>query len=344
VRVDPDSIGRASQMAAAAARLALADSGLAPETVAPHRGGIVLGTTTGEPLEMERLDDAIAAGRPQEAEPSFATRYPCHVLATNVARETGFSGPLAMVPAACAAGNYAIARAYELLRHGRADVVLAGGADPFSRITYAGFARLGAIAPDRCRPFDRNRRGMVPAEGAGVLVLEPLDRARARGARVYAEVVGYGLSCDAHHMTGAHPRGDGALEAMEQALATSGRGAHEVSYVSAHGTGTPTNDAIEVRALERLFGERAAEVPVSSIKSMIGHSMGSASALEAIVCALAVAEDRVPPTIHFEQPDDGCRLDFVPEGARRLPVELAMNNAYAFGGNNASVLFAKVKP
>jgi 3-oxoacyl-[acyl-carrier-protein] synthase II len=343
-RLDPSRIGRASQMAAAAARLALADAGIDPEAVPAHRAGVVLGTTTGEPIEIERLNDVIVAGRPQEADPGFTSRYPCHVLATNVARETGFAGPLAMVPAACAAGNYAIARAFELLRHGRADVVLAGGADPFSRITYAGFARLGAIAPDRCRPFDRNRRGMVPAEGAGVLVLEPLDLAMARGARIYAEVVGYGLSCDAHHMTGAHPQGDGALVAMEQALATSGRSADEVSYVSAHGTGTPTNDAIEVRALVRLFGDRAPEVPVSSVKSMIGHSMGSASALEAIVCALAVAEDRVPPTINFEQPDDGCGLDFVAEGARRVPVELAMNNAYAFGGNNASVLFAKVRP
>jgi 3-oxoacyl-[acyl-carrier-protein] synthase II len=343
-RLDPETVGRASQMAAAAARLALADAALDPAAVPAHRGGVVLGTTTGEPLEVERLNDTIVAGRPREADAGFVGRYPCHVLAANVARETGFTGPLAMVPAACAAGNYAIARGYELLRRGRADVVLAGGADPFSRITYAGFARLGAIAPDRCRPFDRNRRGMVPAEGAGVLVLEPLDLAQARGARVYAEVVGYGLSCDAHHMTGAHPRGDGALEAMEQALATSGRTAADVGYVSAHGTGTPTNDAIEVRAIERLLGERAPQVPVSSIKSMIGHSMGASSALEAIVCSLAVAEDRVPPTIHFEQPDEGCRLDFVAEGARSVPIELAMNNAYAFGGNNASVLFAKVRP
>lgn len=341
-RLDPATIARASQLAAVAARLALADAGLDGAPSDPGRGGVMIGTTTGEACEVERLDDAIVAGRPQASDAAFVARYPCHVLAANVAREVGFGGPAAMIPAACAAGNYAIARAVDLLGQGRVDVVLAGGADPFSRITYAGFARLGAIAPDRCRPFDRDRKGMIPAEGAGVLVLETLERARARGARIYAEVVGYGLSCDAHHMTGAHPEGDGALAAMRQALAAAGRPADEVSYVSAHGTGTPTNDSVEAKALERLFGARTPQVPVSSIKSMIGHSMGAASALEAIVCALAVAEDRVPPTVGFEAADEGSRLDVVPNVARELRVELAMNNAYAFGGNNASVLFAKV--
>lgn len=341
-QLDPATIGRASQLAAVAARKALDDARLAAADVHPTRAGVVLGTTTGEAQEVERLDDALVAGRPGEIDAAFALRYPCHGLAANVAREVGFSGPVAMIPAACAAGNYAIAQATDLLRRGRAELMLAGGSDPFSRITYAGFARLGAIAPDRCRPFDRDRRGMIPAEGAGVLVLETLEHALARGARIYAEVVGYGLSCDAHHMTGAHPQGDGALRAMQQALASAGRLADEVSYVSAHGTGTPTNDTVEVIALERLFGARAPAVPVSSIKSMLGHSMGAASALEAIVCSLAVAEDRVPPTANFTLADDGCRLDFVPNEARAVRVELAMNNAYAFGGNNASVLFAKV--
>jgi 3-oxoacyl-[acyl-carrier-protein] synthase II len=341
-RLDPAAIGRAAQLAAVAARQALADARLADDAVDADRAGVVMGTTTGEAREVERLDDALVGRGGADLDSAFALRYPCHGLAANVAREVGFRGPLAMIPAACAAGNYAIAQAADLLRSHRAEVMLAGGSDPFSRITYAGFARLGAIAPDRCRPFDRARRGMIPAEGAGVLVLETLEHAVARGAPVYAEVVGYGLSCDAHHMTGAHPQGDGALRAMQQALATAGRAAAEVSYVSAHGTGTPTNDTVEVIALERLLGERAPEVPVSSIKSMLGHSMGAASALEAIVCALAVAEDQVPPTANFEAPDDGCRLDFVPNRSRRVRVELAMNNAYAFGGNNASVLFAKV--
>jgi 3-oxoacyl-[acyl-carrier-protein] synthase II len=160
---------------------------------------------------------------------------------------------------------------------------------------------------------------------------------------MWAEVAGYGLTCDAHHMTGAHPEGDGAARAMERALASAGLGPDDVDYVSAHGTGTPTNDRLEAAAVERVFGGRRRPVPVSSIKSMLGHTMGAASAIEAAACALAVADDVVPPTINFEEADDDCRLDCVPNEARALPVEVAMNNAYAFGGNNASVIFRKVR-
>ncbi|HEX6203277.1 MAG TPA: beta-ketoacyl-[acyl-carrier-protein] synthase family protein [Thermoanaerobaculia bacterium] len=342
-RLDPAEIGRASQLAAAAARLALADAGLEPDAVDPARGGVVMGTTSGEPIEVERFDDRWVAGELDEVGAEFLDRYPNQWIAANVAGEVGFAGPVAMIPTACAAGNYAVAHAFDLLRAGRADVVLAGGADSFSRITYTGFARLGAIAPERCQPFDRNRKGMIPGEGAAVLVLEPADRARARGARAWAEVAGYGLTCDAHHMTGAHPEGDGAARAMERALAFAGLGPDDVDYVSAHGTGTPTNDRLEAIAVERVFGRRGRPVPVSSIKSMLGHTMGAASAIEAAACALAVAEDRIPPTINFEEPDPDCRLDCVPNEAREAPVEVAMNNAYAFGGNNASVLFRKVR-
>ena len=244
-----------------------------------------------------------------------------------------------MIPTACAAGNYAIAHALDVLWSGRAEVMLAGGADAFSRITYTGFHRLGAIAPERCQPFDRNRKGMISGEGAAVLVLEPAERARARGARIYAEAVGYGLSCDAHHMTAAHPEGEGAARAMERALADAGVSPEDVSYISAHGTGTPTNDRLEALAVKRVFGGIAARTPMSSIKSMIGHTMGAASAIEAAVCALALSEDRIPPTMNLEEPEDD--LDYVPNAARELPVRLAMNNAYAFGGNNASVILRK---
>jgi 3-oxoacyl-[acyl-carrier-protein] synthase II len=183
---------------------------------------------------------------------------------------------------------------------------------------------------------------MVPGEGSAVLVLETAEGAAARGARVWAEVAGFGLSCDAHHMTGAHPEGDGAARAMEQALRTSGVAPDDVGYVSAHGTGTPSNDRLEAAAVRRVFGDR--RVPISSVKSMLGHTMGAASAIEAAVCCLAVAEDRVPPTIHFEEADPDCDLDCVPNVAREVPVGVAMNNAYAFGGNNASVLFRSHRP
>lgn len=340
--LDPASLGRASQLAAAAARLALTDAGVDPVTVEAARAGVAMGTTSGEPQEVERFDDCMVAERLGDVDERFIALYPCHAIAGNVAAEVGFGGPNAMIPTACAAGNYAVAHACDLLRAGRADLMLAGGADCFSRITYTGFARLGAIAPERCQPFDRERQGMIPGEGAAVLVLEPLSRARARGARIYAEVAGYGLSCDAHHMTGAHPEGDGAARAMNMALRLSRLEAADVDYVSAHGTGTPTNDKLETIAVHRVFGDGARRVPVSSIKSMLGHTMGAASAIEAAVCALAVAEGVVPPTINHETADPECDLDVVPNEAREIDVRVAMNNAYAFGGNNASVIFRRL--
>ncbi|HEV8579678.1 MAG TPA: beta-ketoacyl-[acyl-carrier-protein] synthase family protein [Thermoanaerobaculia bacterium] len=338
-RLEPGALGRASLLAIAAARMALEDAGLDAAALAPERAGVAMGTTSGEPREVERFDDRYLAGELDQVGAEFISLYPCHMIAAHVGRELGFAGPNAMFPNACAAGNYAIAHAMDLLRAGRADLMLAGGADAFSRITYTGFARLGAIAPERCQPFDRNRRGMIPGEGAAVLVLEPLERALARGARIYAELAGYGFSCDAHHMTAAHPEGDGAARAMQRALADAQAAPEEVSYISAHGTGTPTNDRLEAVAVKRVFGEAARKTPMSSIKSMIGHTMGAASAIEAAVCALAVAEDRVPPTMNLEEPEDD--LDFVPNAARDVPVRLAMNNAYAFGGNNASVILRK---
>ncbi len=338
-RLAPDALGRASQMAIAAARMALEDAGLDAAALVPERAGVAMGTTSGEPREVERFDDRYLAGELDRVGAEFISLYPCHMIAAHVARELGFAGPNAMIPTACAAGNYAIAHAMDVLRAGRAELMLAGGADAFSRITYTGFARLGAIAPERCQPFDRNRKGMIPGEGAAVLVLEPLERALARGARIYAELAGYGLSCDAHHMTAAHPEGDGAARAMQRALADAEARPEDVSYISAHGTGTPTNDRLETLAVKRVFGEAARRTPMSSIKSMIGHTMGAASAIEAAVCALAVAEDRIPPTMNLEEPEDD--LDYVPNAARDTRVRLAMNNAYAFGGNNASVILRK---
>jgi 3-oxoacyl-[acyl-carrier-protein] synthase II len=341
VQVNPNRMGRASQFATAAARLALADAQLDISTLDPTRAGVSMGTTSGEPNEIERFDDHVVAARPERIGPEFIAAYPCHVIPTWVAREVGFAGINMTIPTACAAGNYAMAYAFDVLRTGRADVMLAGGADAFSRITYTGFAKLGAIAPDLCRPFDRHRKGMIPGEGAAVLVLEPLARARAREARIYAEVVGYGLSCDAYHSTAAHPEGQGAVRAMEKALAHCGLPPEAVSYISAHGTGTPTNDQRETVAVKRVFQEAAYRIPISSIKSMLGHTMGAASAIEAAACALAIWSDAIPPTMHLEEPDPECDLDYVPNAARAHTVRVAMNNAYAFGGNNSSVVLQK---
>lgn len=341
LNLDAAHLGRASQFAIAAARLALADAGVEIGSLDRKRAGVSMGTTSGEPREVERFDDLYVSKDLDRIGPEFLALYPCHVIAAHVASELNFSGVNTMIPTACAAGNYAIAHAFDVMRAGRADLMLAGGSDAFSRITFTGFARLGAVAPETCQPFDRFRKGMIPGEGAGVLVLEPLNRARRRGARIYAEVGGYGLSCDAHHMTAAHPRGDGAARAMEQALADSSTKAEEVSYISAHGTGTATNDRLETIAVKRLFKDAAYRIPISSVKSMLGHTMGAASAIEAAVCALAVFNDRVPPTINLNEPDPECDLDYVPNFARELRVNVAMNNAYAFGGNNASLILRK---
>lgn len=340
-RQPPAELGRASQMAVAAARLAIEDSGLDLESCNLRRLGVSMGTTSGEPWFVERYNDIRKAEGLDAIPGDVLRKYPSNVIPSNIAIEFGLRGPCLMIPTACAAGNYAIGYAFDLLRAGRVDAMLAGGADAFSRITYMGFARLGAIAKERCQPFDKNRKGMVPGEGAAVLVLEPADRAAARGAKIYAEVLGYGLSCDAHHMTAAHPEGQGAMRAMANALRESNLTTDDVDYLSAHGTGTPTNDRVESIAVRSLFGARAPKVPMSSIKSMLGHTMGAASAIEAVACALALDTGMIPPTMNFEEPDPEFDLDYVPNQARRSNPRVVLNNAYAFGGNNASLCLAR---
>jgi 3-oxoacyl-[acyl-carrier-protein] synthase II len=336
-----DDIDRASQFAVAAARLAVQEGNLSIDESEAETFGVVVGTTSGEPRVIERFDDHCVAGNFENTSRKFISTYPCHLLAAHVAQELGLGGKVVTIPTACAAGNHAIAHAFDEVRSGRAQVMLAGGADCFSRITYTGFARLGAIAPELCQPFDLNRRGMIPGEGSAFLLLETLDHAVKRSAHVYAEVAGYGLSCDAHHMTAAHPQGEGGVRAMEIALTAAGLCPEHVDYISAHGTGTSTNDRLETLAIKRVFGRHAHRVPISSIKSMLGHAMGAASAIEAVACVLAIEESCIPPTINLLNPDPECDLDFVPITGRKHNVNVAINNAYAFGGNNSSVVFAR---
>jgi 3-oxoacyl-[acyl-carrier-protein] synthase II len=334
-------MGRTSQFAVAAARMAVEDSGIALDRFDRRRVGVSMGTTSGEPQFVEQYNDIRKADGLEAIPADLFPKYPSNVIPSNIAIELDLHGPSMMIPTACAAGNYAIGYASDLIRMGRVDAMLAGGADAFSRITYMGFARLGAIAKERCQPFDKNRKGMVPGEGAAVLVLEEAEAARARGAKIYAEILGYGISCDAHHMTAAHPQGEGAVRAMARALNESGVGIADIDYISAHGTGTPTNDRAESIAVRALFGERAGKVPVSSIKSMVGHTMGAASAIEAAACALALDTGMIPPTINYEEPDPECDLDYVPNIARETHPRVVLNNAYAFGGNNASLCLAR---
>jgi len=340
-KLSPDNIGRASQLAIAAARLALQDAAFRSTEQEADDFGVAIGTTSGEPQIIEHFDDHFVASELEKVDTRFVSTYPCHVLAAHVACELGIGGSVVTIPTACAAGNHAIARAYDELRSGKAKAMLAGGADAFSRITYTGFSRLGAIAPELCQPFDLNRKGMIPGEGAAFLVLETLEHAVRRSARVYSEVAGYGLSCDAYHMTAADPQGDGGVRAMEFALDAAGLSAEDVDYISAHGTGTPTNDRLETIAIKRVFGNRAARIPISGIKSMLGHAMGAASAIEAVACVIAITEGCIPPTINLHHADPLCDLDFVPLIGRKHQVNVALNNAYAFGGNNSSVVLTR---
>jgi 3-oxoacyl-[acyl-carrier-protein] synthase II len=349
-RVEPGSIGRGSQLAIAAARLALDDAGIATDSVDPRAVGVSIGTTSGEPEFIERFDDMELAGARDRIGPEFIGRYPCHVLAAHVGSELGFRGPNLVIPTACAAGNYAVAHALDSLRAGEADVMLAGGSDAFSRITYTGFARLGAIAPERCQPFDRDRKGMIPGEGAAVLVLEDWEHAVARGARIYAEIAGWASNADAHHITAPEPEGAEAARAIRLALADAGIDPAEVDYVNAHGTSTPLNDRSETVAIEAALGERARSIPVSSTKSAIGHLLGAAGAVEAAATILALRGGIAPPTVGWEVRDEGLELDYVPGAARALPSRngdgkgpsrrIAISNSFGFGGHNAVLCLA----
>jgi len=238
-----------------------------------------------------------------------------------------------VIPTACAAGNYSIGYAFDIIRTGRKDVVLAGGADPLSRLAFTGFSRLFAMAPEKCQPFDKERKGMMLGEGGAMLLIESLEHAEKRGAKIYSEILGYGLSCDAHNMTIQHE--NGISKVIERALKNSGLSRDDVDYISAHGTGTGLNDKTETASIKKVMGERVAKVPVSSIKSMLGHMMGTASALEAIACCMAIASGVIPPTINYDTPDPECDLDCVPNKSRKHKVKVALNNSFAFGGNNA---------
>nr|AFV52176.1 ketosynthase [Streptoalloteichus sp. ATCC 53650] len=338
-RLDPERWGRSGQFAASAARLAVADGGLDPDRIDPARAHAVIGTTSGESAVAEALTEQVVGGGFPAQDPDLVTRLPAHRLANAVSEELGLRGESLTVATACAAGNYAIGYAYDLLVSGEADVVLAGGADSVCRWAHAGFYRLGALTESRCSPFDRDRSGILTGEGGAVLLLETFEHAEARGARIHAELLGYGMNCDARHAVA--PDGASVAECMRLAHRNSGVRPEDVDYVCAHGTGTPTNDLVEGRAILEVFG--AAPPPVSSIKSMIGHTMGAAGGFGAIACVLAIAEGFLPPTINWANQDpDLAGIDVVPNQARPARVRIAQNDAFAFGGNNAIVMLGAV--
>lgn len=336
--------GRCAAYALAAARMATADARLAPADVDGARFAVVVGTTMGEAQDLERLEhrwirsgaDAVKT----KASSWVITRCGGNLLPIHIARSLGARANLLTLPGACAAGNYAIGLGADLIRSGRADVVLAGGVEIVQQLQFAGFVRLGAIAPERCQPFDKNRQGLILGEGCGMLLLESEEHAARRGADAQAEVGGYGLACDAYHITRPHPEGTGTVAATRRALAESGIRPDDVDFINAHGTGTHANDLIESKATREVFGERA--LPISSIKSMIGHAMGASSALEAVACVMTVKTGVYPPTIGHEVPDPECPVSLVANVARKGPSDIVINNSLAFGGYDAVTVFARV--
>lgn len=334
-------IGKGSQFAIAATKLALDDSKIDVKNVDLERVGVSIGTTAGEIQILERVNQLRYEKGDDNVDSDLFLKHPCNNIPSNIAIEFGFEGPNTIISTACAAGNYAIGYACDLIKLGRADIMVAGGTDPFSKVAYVGFSKLNAIAPEVCQPFDKNRKGMLIGEGAGMLVLESMEDALARNANIYAEILGYGLSCDGYHITIPQPEGNGVVSAMRKALKDANIKPEDVQHISAHGTGTIANDKAETISIKKVFGEHSKRLAVVSIKSMIGHTMGAASAIEAIACALAVKEDIVPPTINYETKDPECDLDFVPNVKREMQVNIALNNAYAFGGNNSCLVLKK---
>ena len=296
---------------------------------------LMFGTGTGG---LNTTEDYLRAGGGQSS--LLVPHQPASVTDL-VARHLHIGGPRSTIMTACSSSATAIGYAADRIRLGHVDVALAGGAEGLTRLTYAGFGCLRATAPgdEPCRPFDAERKGLTLGEGAAVLVLEELERARARGATVLAILAGWGITADAHHMTAPHPEGEGAARAMHAALADAGLAPEQVGYVNAHGTGTPHNDAAETIAIKAVLGGRAQSVPVSSIKSMVGHTLGAAGAIEAAASVLTLARGFIPPTVGLRTPDPAFGLDYVPGVAREARVEAVLSSSFAFGGNNTCLAF-----
>lgn len=335
--VDVTRLGRCSQFAIAAARMAVDDGAVDPALLGRSRCGVAIGTSDGETEVIERITEAATKQGFASIDDELVRQVPCQRLSFSIAQELALVGGAITVPTACAAGNYAIGYAYDCIVLGESDMMLCGGADTVCRKTFAGFSRVGTIAPEFCQPFDKNRSGILVGEGAGVLLLETLDSARSRGAFIYAEVLGYGMNCDAVHPVA--PDRASIVRCMRIAHQNSGVKPSDIDYICAHGTGTITNDATESAAIHEVFVDDVP--PVSSIKSMIGHTMGAASALGSIASVIAIRDGFIPPTINHRESDPACHVDCVPNQARPVPVRVVQNNGFAFGGNNAITIYAQ---
>lgn len=333
------NIGLCSQFALACVKMALDNAGL--KNIDGNKTGVSVGTTMGDVQELEKVDEAYYYKGFETIDKNMMLNYPAHEIAKNIAGVFGFCGPNSTFTTACASGNYAFGYGYDSICKGKADIMIAGGADVLSRVAYAGFNRLFAVAPEMCQPFCVERKGMIVSEGAAFIVMESLESAQKRGAKILAEFLGYGISCDAFDITIPHETGAGAIEVMNNALRNSGVKPEDIGYINAHGTGTKENDRVESLAVKEVFKEHSKKLSMSSTKSMTGHLMGASSALEGCISVKVLQNDIIPPTINYVTPAPECDLDVVPNKAKEKKVTHVMSNAFAFGGNNASIILGK---
>ena len=336
-----------TQFAMVASKMAMEMSGLNLENEDSFRAGVIVGSGIGgiETLEDQHL--ALVNKGPGRVSAFFIPMMIANMASARIAIEYGLQGFNECVITACATGNNAIGDAFKVIQRGDADIMVAGGAEAaITPLSIAGFCSNKALSTNEdpltaCRPFDADRDGFIMGEGAGILVMEELEHAKKRGAVIYGEIVGYGCTCDAYHITAPHPEGIGGIKSMQMAIRDAGIKPEEIGYVNAHGTSTPLNDSGETRVVKGVFGEHAYKLAVSSTKSMTGHLLGAAGAIEAIITAMALREGFIPPTINYKTPDPECDLDYVPNKGRNADIKYALSNALGFGGHNAALVLKK---
>ncbi len=334
-------LSRNEMLAMIAVEEAIKDSGIILDNIPEERRSVIMGAGAGGISTTERyFKDLFTTGKSRKVYRLWP--YPPGTVADLVAGEYRLLGPRISLSTACSSSAIAIAAAYLLIKRGEVDMAIAGGSEPITELTFSGFQSLQAMAPDLCRPFDLNRKGMMLGEGAAFLILESMDSALSRNATILAEILGFGVSSDAYHMAAPHPEGKGAAFAMRRALDMAGLDPVDIDYLNAHGTGTKLNDIAETIAIKRVFGDYAYKLPISSTKSVTGHCLGAAGAIEAVASVLAITNGEIPPTASYNEKDPECDLDYVPNCYKKAPIRKVMTNSFAFGGNNVTLIFGKM--
>lgn len=349
-RKDAKRMDRFAQFAVATSQQALADAKLEITALNAEQIGVMIGTGVGGLKVMEEQQEVYLNRGPSRCSPFMVPMMIANMAAGLAAIHTGAKGPNSCPVTACAAGSNAIGDAFRLVQQGYAQAMICGGTEAaVTPLAVAGFASARALSTRNdepqlaSRPFDRDRDGFVIGEGCGILILESLDHALSRGARIYAEIIGYGMTCDAYHMTAPVPGGEGAARCIQLALKDANLTPDQVDYVNAHGTSTPANDPTETQAIKTALGDAAQKIVVSSTKSMTGHLLGGSGGIEGVASVMAVNQNQVPPTINLDNPDDDCDLDYVPNQARKLNIDVALSNSFGFGGHNVTLVFKKYR-